>query len=183
MTMSVRGHHSQYLVEKPDTFDSIKCMYHANCFLHAFPPPPTRSPIAPLPQVAWEQLLACRKADLMCLLPLTAQRLADLSSAHQRAAQRRAQLERTGTEALHMLATFAEVNRSSADELEAAGVEALVSGYMGVWVCACAGCARACTCPCACACVCADEGSALSTRSHWHPDSLYPRQHASVRHG
>jgi hypothetical protein len=63
----------------------------------------------------------------MALLPLTAQRLEDLSHARRAAAARAAALASRAAEALPLLRAFAEVNRSVAEEWAAlnAGVVSL----------------------------------------------------------
>ncbi|KAI8473095.1 MAG: hypothetical protein J3K34DRAFT_519270 [Monoraphidium minutum] len=77
---------------------------------------------------AWDRLLACQRADLYALLPLTAQRLEELGRARRAAATRAAALAVRGAEAARLLETFADVNRSSADEWEAADRGAMAQG-------------------------------------------------------
>lgn len=87
-------------------------------------PAHARAPTLPPPtahhQAAFDALLVCQKSDLMALIPLTAQRVSDLAAAHSAAARRAAELRAAGAAAARVLAVFVEVNRSSAEELEAA---------------------------------------------------------------
>lgn len=75
----------------------------------------------------WQQLLVCRRANLMSLIPLTDQRLQQLTAtADSLATSIQAQLEAMRPQ-MDGLALFASANQSTAEELmQTTGAEALV---------------------------------------------------------
>lgn len=94
-----------------------------------------RTPLVCL-QRLWGQLMVCRRSNFMALIPLTSQRLDQVAAASASLARQLvAQLAPLQPQ-LDRLCVFASANRTTAEELQAAGAaaEALVGVGCWVWV-------------------------------------------------
>jgi hypothetical protein len=77
--------------------------------------------------VVWQQLLSCERSELMCCIPLAAERMSDLQRAQLEVLQQQAAAHAGLLAAMCELETFAAVNRSTADEIEGDGLVTRVS--------------------------------------------------------
>jgi hypothetical protein len=100
---------------------------HTRCVDHRHLSPTRTHP----QQNIWSQLLVCRRSNLMALIPLTGQRMDQLSAqAASLATVLQGQVAPLQPQ-LDMLAVFESAHRSTAEELRQAGAAAsLVSGWV-----------------------------------------------------
>lgn len=76
--------------------------------------------------------MECQRSELMCCIPLAAERLQDVHAARREAQMRLQHAHAQVAAALAALLTFAAVNRSTADEIEAEGLITRVGQMLGI---------------------------------------------------